>query len=127
MDLTQADTATAVATAPFPASDRGLSRLTPRERQVIWLVSCGETSKSIGRKLGISFRTVEAHRAHIMAKLNVRGLAELVHLTIGEWPELERAAPRDLEDRQQALRMTTDPMPGEEMRERPGLTAQRPQ
>jgi len=70
-----------------------LSRLTPRERQVIRLVSYGETSKTIGRKLGISFRTVEVHRAHIMAKLGIRSLAEIVLLAIREWPELERDLP----------------------------------
>jgi DNA-binding NarL/FixJ family response regulator len=65
-----------------------LSRLTPREQQVAWLVSYGETSKSIGRELGISFRTVEVHRAKIMTKLGVHSLAELVRL-IGRWPTPE--------------------------------------
>ncbi len=71
-------------------SSGGLARLTPRERQIIRLVSYGETSKAIGLKLGISFRTVEVHRAHILAKLGIRSLAELILLSINEWPELAR-------------------------------------
>ena len=66
-----------------------LSRLTPREQQVAWLVSSGETSKSIGRELGISFRTVEVHRAKIMTKLGVHSLAELVRLIGRRWPASE--------------------------------------
>jgi two-component system response regulator FixJ len=46
--------------------------LTPRERQVFELVAAGEPNKVIAGRLGISFRTVELHRAHIIEKLQAR-------------------------------------------------------
>jgi FixJ family two-component response regulator len=52
--------------------------LTPREREVFELVGAGESCKVIARQLGISFRTVEAHRAHIAEKLRARGTADLI-------------------------------------------------
>jgi len=42
----------------------------------------GQSSKSIARTLGISFRTVELHRNHIFEKLSVASVAELVRLVI---------------------------------------------
>ena len=53
-------------------------RLTLRERQVLKLTAEGKSSKEIGDLLCISFRTVEHHRANLMAKLNVKKTAELV-------------------------------------------------
>jgi two-component system response regulator TtrR len=77
---------------PTRSSDRCLTRLTPRELEITRLVTFGETSKSIARALGISFRTVETHRARIIAKLGTRTRAELVMLTMDEWPEFARLA-----------------------------------
>jgi DNA-binding NarL/FixJ family response regulator len=54
-----------------------LALLTPREREVFELVAAGEPNKVIGRHLGISFRTVELHRAHIIEKLQARSLSDL--------------------------------------------------
>jgi DNA-binding CsgD family transcriptional regulator len=71
-------------------SDRRLACLTPRELEITRLVSFGETSKSIGRALGISFRTVETYRARVIAKLGTRTRAELVMLTMDQWPEFFR-------------------------------------
>jgi DNA-binding NarL/FixJ family response regulator len=58
----------------------GSSRLrpTPREVQIIRLVAEGKASKEIAAVLGIAVRTVETHRAHIMSKLALRSVAELV-------------------------------------------------
>ena len=53
--------------------------LTRREREIMELVVAGEASKTIGKKLGISPKTVDIHRANIMKKLNVHTIAELVH------------------------------------------------
>jgi two-component system response regulator FixJ len=53
-------------------------RLTPREREVMAMVVGGRSSKDIGRQLGISARTVEAHRIHVMHKMGAANLAELV-------------------------------------------------
>ncbi|MDP2786061.1 MAG: response regulator [Sulfurimicrobium sp.] len=52
--------------------------LTVREREIMELVVAGYSSKIIGKKLGISSRTVDIHRSNIMKKLDVRSIAELV-------------------------------------------------
>jgi len=54
------------------------SRLTPREREIIQLVAEGRTSKEIASRLGLSPKTVEAHRANIMNKLNLHSTSQLV-------------------------------------------------
>ena len=56
--------------------------LTPREREVLELVAAGEPNKGIASRLGISFRTVELHRAHIIEKLHARGLSDLIRMAI---------------------------------------------
>lgn len=56
--------------------------LTPRERQTADLLSKGHANKEIAFQLGISTRTVEAHRARIMSKLNIHSSAELVRLML---------------------------------------------
>ena len=56
--------------------------LTPREREVFELVVAGEPNKVIARHLGISFRTVELHRAHIVEKLHARSLSDLIRMAI---------------------------------------------
>lgn len=57
-----------------------LADLTPRERQVLLGLVAGETNKQIARELGISPRTVEIHRAHVMERLGARTLSEAVLL-----------------------------------------------
>jgi DNA-binding NarL/FixJ family response regulator len=58
--------------------------LTLRESQVLKLIAEGKPSKEIADLLCISCRTVEHHRANIMAKLNLKGVAELVRYAISE-------------------------------------------
>jgi len=53
-------------------------RLTPRERDVLGLLAIGYTNREAAGELHISVRTVETHRAAILAKLGVRTRAELV-------------------------------------------------
>lgn len=55
-----------------------LALLTPREREVLLLVSDGHYNKVIARKLGVSVSTVETHRRHIMHKLHAETLFDLV-------------------------------------------------
>lgn len=62
---------------------RRLSSLTARERQVMDLMVAGHGNKMIARKLAISPRTVEHHRAQVMSKMNVTNVAKLVHLVLG--------------------------------------------
>lgn len=52
--------------------------LTPRELQVMWLLSQGFPNKQCAERLGCSIRTVEVHRARIFNKLNVRNVLEMV-------------------------------------------------
>lgn len=59
-----------------------LALLTEREREVLQLVARGQHAKEIARELGISPRTVEVHKARIMAKLGARNVAELVRLAV---------------------------------------------
>jgi len=57
-------------------------RLTPREREIMERVVAGQANKVIAIDLGLSERTVELHRAHVMEKMEVRSLAELVAMTL---------------------------------------------
>ena len=61
---------------------RRIAGLTARERQILQSVVEGKSSKQIARRLGISQRTVENHRARFMKKIGARSLPELVRLTI---------------------------------------------
>ena len=56
------------------------ARLTPREHEVLAGVVAGHSNKRIGRELGITEVTVKLHRSHVMRKLGVTTLAELVRL-----------------------------------------------
>jgi len=57
-----------------------LAKLTPREFQVFRLVIAGLLNKEIGAELGISLRTIKTHRGHVMQKIGVVSVAELVSL-----------------------------------------------
>jgi DNA-binding CsgD family transcriptional regulator len=59
-----------------------VSELTPREREVAQLIADGASNKEAGRRLGISPRTVELHRAHVMEKLGARNAADLVRIVL---------------------------------------------
>jgi len=52
--------------------------LSEREGEVLSLVVSGLTNKEIGRALALSPRTVETHRAHLLSKLQVESLAQLI-------------------------------------------------
>ena len=55
---------------------------TPREVQVIRLLSEGKANKEIAAALGITVRTAEAHRSNLMRKLRLRSLADLIHYAL---------------------------------------------
>ena len=57
-------------------------RLSAREREVVQLVAEGRTNKEIATELGVSVKTVDAHRMNIMRRLNVHSVAELVRYAI---------------------------------------------
>jgi FixJ family two-component response regulator len=57
-----------------------LARLTSREREVLDLVAAGFRSKEIARQLGISKKTIDAHRANLLRKLKAQSVADLVRI-----------------------------------------------
>jgi FixJ family two-component response regulator len=59
-----------------------IAALTPRERQVLELVTQGKSNKVIAGDLGASQRTVEIHRSHVMEKMGANSLAQLVRMTM---------------------------------------------
>jgi DNA-binding CsgD family transcriptional regulator len=59
-----------------------LQGLTPRERQVLDLIVAGETNGGAATCLGITEKTVEAHRAQVMKKLQARGFADLMNKVV---------------------------------------------
>jgi two-component system, LuxR family, response regulator FixJ len=60
-----------------------LSLLTPTERKILVLVAQGKSSREIGDELSISPRTVDNHRSHMMEKLHVNSVVELVLVFTG--------------------------------------------
>ena len=58
-----------------------LARLTAREREVLERVVTGRLNKQIAAELGTVEKTIKVHRAHVMQKMGVRTLAELVRLS----------------------------------------------
>jgi two-component system, LuxR family, response regulator FixJ len=61
---------------------RRLESLTAREREVLMLVAVGKANKEIAAELGLSPKTVEVHRSHVMSKMSVDSLAELIRVAI---------------------------------------------
>lgn len=61
---------------------RRVDQLSPREREVMDLVVVGRHNREIAQELSISVRTVEVHKARMMTKLGVEGLADLVRLSL---------------------------------------------
>ena len=59
-----------------------IAMLSPREREVLDGLVAGRTNKSIAFDLGISYRTVEMHRARMLKRLGTRRLAEAVRLAV---------------------------------------------
>jgi DNA-binding NarL/FixJ family response regulator len=59
-----------------------LERLTPRQREVLQLVTEGNTSKEIARKLSLSVKTVEMHRSQLMGALDIHDIPGLVRYAI---------------------------------------------
>lgn len=75
------------ADADAEVARRRLLKLTAREYEVFKHLVTGKSNKEAAAKLGISPRTVEFHRAHIMEKAAVKGLPELVRLWLTANPQ----------------------------------------
>ena len=65
-----------------PIEIRSFAQLTPREREVLRLVTSGQSNKEAGRELGISPRTIEVHRARVMEKLGAKNTADLMRIVL---------------------------------------------
>ncbi|NEX21584.1 response regulator transcription factor [Thiorhodococcus mannitoliphagus] len=61
---------------------RRLAELTPREHEVMGMVTDGKSNKEIAAALGVSAKTVEAHRSRVMEKMRADSLAELVRMAL---------------------------------------------
>ena len=59
-----------------------MALLSPRERQVLEAIAGGRPNKLIAYELGISVRTVEVHRAHMLDRLGVRNIAEAIRIAV---------------------------------------------
>ncbi len=68
-----------------------LDTLTPREREVLALLTSGKANKVMAADLGLSQRTVEIHRAHVMEKMAASSVAQLVRMVL----DLEESARPD--------------------------------
>ena len=64
-----------------------LESLTPREREVLSLMTQGKPNKIMAHELGVSQRTVEIHRARVMEKSGATSLAQLVRMVMDQEPE----------------------------------------
>jgi two-component system response regulator FixJ len=64
------------------AIERGIARLTVRERQVLKAVVEGHPNRVIAQALGISPRTVEVYKARMMEKLQARSLADVIRIAL---------------------------------------------
>jgi FixJ family two-component response regulator len=81
--LTQATTAFADY-QQSASRDALMAKLTTRESQVLERIVAGRLNKQIADDLGISIKTVEAHRANIMEKLNANTVADLLKTALGQ-------------------------------------------
>jgi FixJ family two-component response regulator len=59
-----------------------VDRLTPRERELMGLLAAGRTSKEIAMALGVSVKTVDNHRAHLLSKVQAANVAELAAIAV---------------------------------------------
>ncbi len=60
------------------------NRLSSREMEVLQLIAEGKANKQVAAELGVSFKTVDKHRQHLMGKLNIHDIAGLTRYAIAE-------------------------------------------
>ncbi|RYD96678.1 MAG: hypothetical protein EOP61_17675 [Sphingomonadales bacterium] len=84
-----------------PAAQAVLERLSWRQRQVLAGILCGHPNKIIAFELGLSIRTIEAYRAQLLVRLQVRGTAEVVKFALAaglDASEFGQSKPDERED-----------------------------
>jgi two-component system response regulator NreC len=92
-----------VAEAYLAKNDTPADPLSIREREVLQLIAEGKNAKEIGSVLGVSAKTAESHRAHIMQKLQIHEVAGLVRYAVREG--LVQDSPRPSQEPATDLRM----------------------
>lgn len=65
-------------------SKKGGNRLSSREMEVLQLIAEGKPNKQVAAELGVSFKTVDKHRQHLMSKLDIHDVAGLTRYAIAE-------------------------------------------
>src|SRR5207253_6076898 len=65
-------------------SRKSTNHLSAREAEVLQLIAEGMANKQVASELGVSFKTVDKHRQHLMAKLNIHDVAGLTRYAIAE-------------------------------------------
>jgi two-component system, NarL family, response regulator NreC len=83
-EVTQGLVDSYVRASPRKGENPAFATLTDREREVLQLMTEGQSSKEIAEKISVSVKTVETHRRNIMEKLNLRSVAELTKYAIRE-------------------------------------------
>jgi len=78
----QINTADLAYAREFAQVEHRFQQLTPRERQVMAAVVEGRLNKQIAADLGLSHKTIEVHRAHVMEKMTAKSLAGLVRMAV---------------------------------------------
>jgi DNA-binding NarL/FixJ family response regulator len=68
---------------PGSGATKSGNRLSSREVEVLQLIAEGKPNKQVAAELGVSFKTVDKHRQHLMAKLNIHDTAGLTRYAIG--------------------------------------------
>jgi two-component system response regulator FixJ len=96
------------------AQDR-LARLTARELDISLALFGGRSNKTVAHELGISVRTVEMHRAHIMAKLGVKSIAEAAVMATHAGLAIAQRRPVASMVAPPALARSASPFPGRRM------------
>lgn len=66
------------------ASKKSGNHLSPREMEVLQLIAEGKPNKQVAQELGVSFKTVDKHRQHLMSKLDIHDVAGLTRYAIAE-------------------------------------------
>jgi DNA-binding NarL/FixJ family response regulator len=64
--------------------EKKTNRLSSREVEVLQLIAEGKPNKQVAAELGVSFKTVDKHRQHLMAKLNIHDVSGLTRYAIAE-------------------------------------------
>jgi DNA-binding NarL/FixJ family response regulator len=67
---------------PAAPAESGMEALTAREREILQLIAEGRSNKEMAGLLNLSIKTIETHRANLMAKMNFHSISELVRFAV---------------------------------------------